>query len=63
MINSIYKGKYTCPTCGENHDIVMINNNTVIREFNYNYYIPKLNNTCHWTEDERYCSPRVPVII
>ena len=55
MINSIYKGKYTCPTCGESHNAVVINNDTVIREFNYNYYIPKLNNTCHWTEDERYC--------
>jgi hypothetical protein len=55
MINSIYKGKYSCPTCGESHNAVVINNDTVIREFNYNYYIPKLNNTCHWTEDERYC--------
>ena len=55
MIDSIYKGKYTCPTCGESHNAVVINNDTVIREFNYNYYIPKLNNTCHWTEDERYC--------
>ena len=55
MIDSIYKGKYTCPTCGESHNAIVINNDTVIREFNYNYYIPKLNNTCHWTEDERYC--------
>ena len=55
MINSIYKGIYTCSTCGEKHDAVVINNNTVIREFNYNYYIPKQNNCCHWTEDERYC--------
>lgn len=55
MIDSIYKGKYTCPTCGESHNAIVINNDTVIREFNYNYYIPKLNNICHWTEDERYC--------
>lgn len=43
----------TCSICGGIHNIVMINNDTVITEFAYNYYIP--NNKCSWSEDDRYC--------
>jgi len=54
MTDSVYKGTYSCEICGEEHSYVDINNSTTIREFNYNYYIPK-NSGCCWTEDDRYC--------
>lgn len=54
MYERIYKGEKECPICGEKHDVVNINDNTTIKEFNYNYYIPK-NYGCAWSEDERYC--------
>lgn len=50
----VYKGKYECSKCGKKHSYVNINNNTTIREFNYNYYIPK-DDGCGWAEDDRYC--------
>lgn len=53
MYNSIYKGSGICTSCGKSHNYVNINNNTVISEFAYNYYIP--NNKCSWSEDDRYC--------
>lgn len=55
MIDSIYKGKYTCSSCGEEHNTVKIDNDTTIHEFNYNYYLPKSDEKCCWTEDDRYC--------
>lgn len=55
MIDTIYKGKYTCSKCGKQHNHVSINNNTTIREFNYNYYLPKSDDKCAWNEDDRYC--------
>lgn len=54
MTDSIYQGPYTCKTCEKTHYCVHINNDTTIREFNYNYYIPK-NSGCCWSEDDRYC--------
>jgi len=54
MTDKIYTGTFTCPTCGQEHTYVNINNSTTIREFNYNYYIPK-NSGCCWTEADRYC--------
>lgn len=53
MEGAIYKGSYTCSTCGKSHNYVGINDSTVIKEFSYNYYIP--NSGCAWSEDERYC--------
>ncbi|MBF8456715.1 TIR domain-containing protein [Kaistella sp. G5-32] len=54
MTEKIYPGtSNTCSTCGGTHTIVKINNDTVVREFAYNYYIP--NDKCAWSEDERYC--------
>lgn len=55
MTDSIYKGQYTCSTCGGNHNYVKIDNDTIIREFNYNYYLPNPSEKCCWTEDDRYC--------
>lgn len=53
MTDKIYGGSYACSKCGGTHNTVRINENTVIKEFLYNYYIP--NNKCAWAEDDRYC--------
>jgi hypothetical protein len=50
---NIYRGGSRCAICGEEHDIVALNDSTTIREFSYNYYIP--NGRCAHREDERYC--------
>ncbi|GET12107.1 hypothetical protein SN811_06070 [Ligilactobacillus agilis] len=55
MYNKIYKGKYTCSECGQEHNFVNINNDTTIREFNYNYYLPLDEDKCAWSESDRYC--------
>ena len=49
----IYKGKYTCSTCGSSHNTVALNDSTTISEFSYNYYIP--HNKCAHAEEDRYC--------
>lgn len=54
MYSSIFKGSYICSTCNGNHNFVAINDSTTIKEFSYNYYIPK-DNKCSWAEDDRYC--------
>ncbi|MEY4834554.1 MAG: hypothetical protein RI980_669 [Bacteroidota bacterium] len=53
MYTAIDGGSNTCLKCGKNHNILNLNNNTVVTEFSYNYFIP--NNKCSWSEDERYC--------
>lgn len=56
MTDYIYKGKYTCNSCGGSHNHVAINDNTVIKEFSCNYYIkPLIDGKCAWSEDDRYC--------
>ncbi|MDR0605979.1 MAG: TIR domain-containing protein [Bacteroidales bacterium] len=52
MYDKIYKGQYNCPTCGNLHNHINVND-TTIKEFSYNYYIP--HNKCSWSEDDRYC--------
>lgn len=54
MTDKIYKGSYKCHKCGASHNFVNINDDTTIREFNYNYYIPK-DYGCAWSEEDRYC--------
>lgn len=54
MYDRIYKGEEQCLICGSNHNIVCVNDDTTIKEFNYNFYIPK-DNRCCWSEEERYC--------
>ena len=54
MESRIFKGSYICKTCGKSHNTVCINDDTVIREFSYNYYI-RPHDSCGWREDERYC--------
>ena len=55
MVDEIYKGEYRCSICGKQHNFVAINNDTVIKEFSYNYYLPNPAKKCCWTEDDRYC--------
>ena len=54
MYDRIYKGTYTCSTCGKSHNHVSINDSTVIKEFSENYYLEP-HSGCAWSEDERYC--------
>ena len=54
MYSAIYKGSYTCKTCGRSHDYVDVNDKTVIREFSMNYYIEP-HEGCSWSEEQRYC--------
>lgn len=53
MVDRVYKGENYCNTCNGTHNIVDISDNTVIKEFSYNYYIP--NNKCCYLDDDRYC--------
>ncbi|MEN5132570.1 TIR domain-containing protein [Elizabethkingia anophelis] len=53
MYEKVYAGRGICKTCGNSHNYVKINLNTVVSEFAYNYYIP--NAKCSWGEDDRYC--------
>ena len=54
MYDRIYKGSEDCNVCGSKHNLVEINDSTVIREFSQNYYI-KPHDGCAWKEEERYC--------
>lgn len=54
MYNRIYKGKHQCLICGDIHDIVAIEDSTVIREFSKNYYTEP-HSGCSWSDSERYC--------
>ena len=53
MYNNVYGGSYDCSVCGGSHNTVKINDDSVIEEFSYNYYIPTVK--CAWSEDDRYC--------
>lgn len=53
MYSTVYRGKTTCLICGKEHNLVHIDDNTTIKEFSYNYYIPKSG--CSWSEEDRYC--------
>jgi hypothetical protein len=51
--DAVFKGSAVCLTCGNSHNIVAICNETTVREFSYNYYIP--NGKCAHPEEDRYC--------
>ena len=53
MYDKIFKGSEVCSVCGKSHNIVCINDSTVVKEFSYNYYIPK--DDCSWSEEDRFC--------
>lgn len=56
MYSKIYNGKHKCDMCGNDHNIVFIDDNTVIKEFSANYYIEELQGDCGaWSEKDRYC--------
>ena len=54
VYDKMYTGEYTCSSCGKIHHYVNANNDTVVKEFSYNYYIPK-ENGCGWSDEDRYC--------
>ena len=54
MVDSIYKGSYSCSICNKTHNYVSINDSTTIKEFHRNYYIQPRPG-CSWSEDDRYC--------
>lgn len=53
MYATVYGGSGICSNCGNSHNFIYVNENTTVREFSYNFYIP--HNKCAWTEDDRYC--------
>ena len=53
MYDKIFKGSEVCSVCVKSHNIVCINDSTVVKEFSYNYYIPK--DGCSWSEEDRFC--------
>ena len=40
MMDSIFKGSYSCSACGGTHNHVDLGESIVINEFSYNYFIP-----------------------
>jgi hypothetical protein len=52
-VPAVFQGANRCWQCGDTHDAVVIDDTTTIREFAYNYYIPKAG--CAWYDDDRYC--------
>ena len=53
MESKIFKGKYICANCGNEHSLVDINDDTVIKEFSANYYLHKEG--CAYFENDRFC--------
>ncbi len=54
MYSNIFKGSYHCLICGNPHNWVAIDDNTVIKEFSKNYYLNS-HGKCSYSEDDRYC--------
>lgn len=54
MYERIYRGESKCQICGYDHNIVHIDDSTVVREFSYNYYTQP-HDRCAWGESDRYC--------
>lgn len=54
MYDKVYKGSYHCFICGNSHNWVAIDDNTVIKEFGKNYYLDS-HGKCSYSEDDRYC--------
>lgn len=53
MYDKVYTGSYVDENGGK-INYVNINDDTVIKEISYNYYIPKNNGVSYWTAEERY---------
>ncbi|MFA5129987.1 MAG: TIR domain-containing protein [Patescibacteria group bacterium] len=54
MYERIYLGPRKCNDCGSEINILNISDETTIKEFHRNYFIPS-HTKCHYTEDDRYC--------
>lgn len=54
MYDEIYKGQQTCSICFNQHNIIEINDSTVIKEFSRNYYLNS-HGKCSYAENDRYC--------
>lgn len=54
MYDTIYKGTEIIDN--QKVSIVIIDNLTIIREFNYNYYLPDPQNKKFWQYEDRYCN-------
>ena len=55
MYDRIYRGEQACFTCFKNHDVVNINEDTTVKEFSYNFYLPLDNDKHAWSEEDQYC--------
>lgn len=55
IYDRIYRGEQACFTCFKNHDVVNINEDTTVKEFSYNFYLPLDNDKHVWSEEDRYC--------
>ena len=54
MYDDIFRGAFTCMSCGYTHNWVAIDDNTVIKEFSRNYYLNS-HGKCSYSENDRYC--------
>lgn len=56
MYAKVYTGSSPCSKCGNNHTLISINDDSVIKEFSCNYYITPLpEGKCAWHVEDRYC--------
>ena len=54
VYDDIFKGTFSCSRCGDTHNWVAIDDNTVIKEFSRNYYLNS-HGKCSYSENDRYC--------
>lgn len=54
VYDDIFKGTFSCSRCGDTHNWVAIDDNTVIKEFGRNYYLNS-HGKCAYSEEDRYC--------
>lgn len=51
--SQIFRGSVVCAACNGQHNCVKIDDETTVKEFSYNYYIP--HGKCAHSDDDRYC--------
>ena len=54
MYATIFTGNYICSNCGNAHYGININDETTVKEFSVNFYVPE-QNRCSWPNESRYC--------
>jgi hypothetical protein len=57
MESLVFAGKIYCQTCGNNHNLIKINDDSTIREFSQNYYLDPIQEGCKnaFEENGRFC--------